>query len=292
MMERHALEQAFRAFLDAREQVPLAPDFPFRYGLVDEVKSGSWRFMRGEMIADHLRETTNLMNEWWSRLRDWNAWLAVLDAIADEQEAWRLRQDLVEPLVFWCMLRPSAMRELFGFIATHALHQANLVVDRNYRDRLDEDAKNRHLNRDQREQQLRRIGARWPGCTRFAACLTKADCKGYRDLTFDYRNLASHGMAPRFEFGHTNFVRRAAVPKSELVPQMDGSFSSEATSGMKTVRYDFGGTPPLRLREMHAANQSEFAHARAAFEAYRDLLRELQAAIRSAAAEGPYAAQQ
>ena len=288
MMERHALEQAFRAFLDAREQVPLAPDFPFRYDLVDEVKSGAWRFMRGEMIADHLQETTNLMNEWCSRLRDWSAWQAVLDAIADEHEAWRLRLDLIEPVVFWCMLRPSAMRDLSGFIATQALHQANLVVDRNYRDRLDEDAKNRHLKRDQREQQLRRIGPRWPGCNHFAACLAKADCKAYRDLTFNYRNLASHGMAPRFEFGHTNFVRRAVVPKSEVVWQADGSFSSEATSGRKTVCYDFGGTPPLKLREMHAANQSEFAHARAAFEAYLDLLRELLAAIRSAAAEGPH----
>lgn len=284
MMERHALEQAFRAFLDAREQLPLAPDFPFRYDLTDEVKSGPWGMMAGLMLADLLNETTNLMNEWWSRLRDWSAWLVVHDAIADAHEAWRLQLDLVEPLVFWCMLRPSAMRDLFGFIATHAVHQANLVVDRNYRDQLDEDATNRYLKRDQREQQLRRIGACCPGCKRFAACLTKVDCKSYRDLTRNYRNLASHGMAPQFEFGHTNFVRRAVVPKSELVWQADGSFSSEATSGKRTVSYAFGGTPPLKLCEMHAANQSEFDHARAAFEAYRDLLRELLDAIRSAAA--------
>jgi hypothetical protein len=291
-MERHALEQAFRAFLDARERLPLAPDFPFRYDLVDEVESGSWRTMRGMMIADELREATNLMNEWWSRLRDWSAWLAVHDAIADEHDAWWLRRDLIEPLVFWCMLRPSAMRDLFGFIATHAVHQANLVVDRNYRDLLDEDAEKWPLKRIKREQQLRRIGTCWPSYEYFANRLIQADSEGYRDLTFNYRNLASHGMAPRFEFGHTNFVRRAAVPKSELVPQMDGSFSSESTSGKKTVRYDFGGTPPLKLREMHAANESEFAHARAAYEAYRDLLRELLAAIRSAAAEGPHSAQQ
>ena len=292
MMERRALEQAFRAFLDAREQLPFAPDFPFRYDLVDEVKSGAWRFMRGEMIADHLQETTNLMNEWWSRLRDWSAWLAVHDAIADAHEAWRLRLDFVEPVVFWCMLRPSAMRDLFGFIATHALHQANLVVDSNYRDQLDEDAEKWPLKRSKREQQLCRIGERWSGYILFAERLTEADCTSYRDLTFDYRNLASHGMAPRFEFGHTDFVLRAVVPKSELVWQADGSFSSEATSGKRTVSYAFGGTPPLKLREMHAANQSEFTHARAAFEAYRDLLRELLAAIRSAAAEGPYSVRQ
>lgn len=284
MMERRALEQAFRAFLDAREQLPFAPDFPFRYDLVDEVKSGAWRFMRGEMIADHLQETTNLMNEWWSRLRDWSAWLAVHDAIADAHEAWRLRLDFVEPVVFWCMLRPSAMRDLFGFIATHALHQANLVVDSNYRDQLDEDAEKWPLKRSKREQQLCRIGERWSGYILFAERLTEADCTSYRDLTFDYRNLASHGMAPRFEFGHTDFVLRAVVPKSELVWQADGSFSSEATSGKRTVSYAFGGTPPLKLREMHAANQSEFAHARAAFEACRDWLRELLDAIRSAVA--------
>ena len=284
MMERHALEQAFRAFLDAREQLPPVPDFPFRFDLVDEVRSGSWRFMRGEMIADHLQETTNLMNDWWSRLRDWSAWLAVHDAIADAHEAWRLRLDLVEPLVFWCMLRPSAMRDLFGFIATHAVHQANLVVDRNYRDRLDEDAQKRPLNRSKREQQLRRIGARWSGCNHFTACLTKADSKAYRDLTFDYRNLASHGMAPRFEFGHTNSVRRAVVPKTEIVLNPDGTYSMNEGSTKTAVSYAFGGTPPLKLREMHAANQSEFDHVRAAFEAYRDLLRELLDAIRSAAA--------
>ena len=284
MMERHALEQAFRAFLDAREQLPLAPDFPFRFDLVDEVKSGPWRGIARLMLADHLNETTNLMNEWWSRLRDWNAWLAVHDAIADEQEAWWLRRDLIEPLVFWCMLRPSAMRDLFGLIATHAMHQANLVVDRNYRDRLDEDARGRPLKRSSREQQLCRIGERWSGCKRFAACLTEADCKAYRDLTFDYRNLASHGMAPRFEFGHTNSVRRAVVPKSEIVLNADGTYSVDESSTKTALSYAFGGTPPLKLREMHAANQSEFDHARAAFEAYRDLLRELLDAIRSAAA--------
>ena len=79
-MERHALEQAFRAFLDARERLPLAPDSPFRYDLADEAESGSWRFMRGQMIADELREATNLMNEWWSRLRDWSAWLPLTSA--------------------------------------------------------------------------------------------------------------------------------------------------------------------------------------------------------------------
>ena len=284
MMARHALEQAFRAFLDAREQLPLAPDFPFRFDLVDEVKSGSWRFMRGEMIADHLQETTNLMNEWGLRLRDWNAWLAVHDAIADAQEAWWLQRDLVEPLVFWCMLRPSAIRDLFGFIATHAVHQANLVVNPNCQDRLDEDAEKWPLKRSRREKQLCRIGARWPGCKRFAACLTKADSKAYRDLTFDYRNLASHGMAPRFEFGHTNSVRRAVVPKSEIVLNPDGTYSVDESSTKTALSYAFGGTPPLKLREMHAANQSEFDHARAAFEAYRDLLRELLDAIRSAAA--------
>ena len=286
MMERSALEQAFRAFLDAREQLPLAPDFPFRYDLVDEVKSGSWRLMGGEMIADHLLETTNLMNEWWSRLRDWSAWLAVHDAIADEQEAWLLRRDLIEPLVYWCMLRPSAVRDLFGFIATHAVHQANLAVDRNYRDCLEEDAEKWPLKRSRREQQLCRIGERWPGCKRFAACLTKADCEAYRDLTFDYRNRASHGMAPRFELGYTEVVRRAVVPKSEIVPNANGTSSIIESSTKSVVSYGFGGTPPLNLREMHAANQSEFDHARAAFEAYRDLLRELLAAIRSAAAEG------
>ena len=288
MMERHALEQAFRAFLDAREQLPLAPDFPFRFDLVDEVKFGSWWLNNGEMIADHLQETTNLMNEWWSRLRDWNAWLAVHDAIADAQA----RSDLVEPVVFWCMLRPSAMRDLFGFIATHAVHQANLVVNPNCQDRLDEDAQKWPLNRSKREQQLRRIGVRWPGCKRFAACLTEADCKAYRDLTFDYRNLASHGMAPRFEFGYTNFVHRAVVPKSEIVLNADGTYSVNESSTKTALSYALGGIPPLMLREMHAVNQSEFDHARAAFEAYRDLLRELLAAIRSAAAEGPYSAQQ
>ena len=284
MMERHALEQAFRAFLDAREQLPLAPDFPFCYALVDEMESGSWRLMGGEMIADHLQETTNLMNEWWSRLRDWQAWLDVIDAETDKQQAWEIQWHFVEPLVLWCMLRPSAMRDLYGFVATHAVHQANLVVDRDYRDLLDEDAENRYLKRDQREQQLRRIGARWPGCKRFAACLTKADSKSYRDLTRNYRNLASHGMAPRFEHGHTNFVRRAVVPKTEIVPNADGTYSLNESSTKTVVSYAFGGIPPLKLREMHAANESEFAHARAAFEAYRDLLRELLAAIRSAAA--------
>lgn len=283
-MTRQLLEGAYRRFHDARDALPQPTSSLFQHDLSAEVNTAPWRMFMELMIEDHLSESTNYTNEWCMRLRDWQAWLDVIDAETDKQQALEIQWHFVEPVVFWCMLRPSAMRDLFGFVATHAVHQANLVVDCNYRDLLDEDAKNRYLKRDQREQQLRRIGARWPGCKRFAACLTKVDSKSYRDLTRNYRNLASHGMAPRFEVGYTNIVRRAVVPKPGVVPRADDSFSPEATSGKKAMAYTVGGTPPLRLHEMHAANQSEFAHARAAFETYRDLLRELLAAIRSAAA--------
>ena len=283
-MTRQLLEGAYRRFHDARDALPQPTSSLFQHDLSAKVNTAPWRMFMELMIEDQLSESTNYTNEWCMRLRDWQAWLDVIDAETDKQQALEIQWHFVEPVVFWCMLRPSAMRDLFGFVATHALHQANLVVDRNYRDRLDEDARGRPLKRSSREQQLCRIGERWSGCKRFAACLTEADCKAYRDLTFDYRNLASHGMAPRFEFGHTNSVRRAVVPKSEIVLNADGTYSVDESSTKTALSYAFGGTPPLKLREMHAANQSEFAHARAAFETYRDLLRELLAAIRSAAA--------
>ena len=260
-------------------------DFPLRYDLCDEVNDGPWRMRMGVMLADHLREATNYMNEWWGRLRDWQTWLGVLDGIADEQQAWRVRAELVEPPVSWCRLRPSTMRDLLGFVATHAVHQANLVVDRQYRDRLDEDSAKHHLKRKPREQQLRRVGRAWTRCKRLSEALSRIDTKTYRAVTHDYRNLASHGMAPRFEFGHTNYVRRAIVPKTELLPNADGSFSTPESSGKTVVSYAFGGVPPLSLREMHATNAGEFAPAR---EAYRDLLRQLLGAIRAAATEASH----
>ncbi len=82
-------------------------------------------------------------------------------------------------------------------------------------------------------------------------------------LSSNFRNLASHAIAPRMNVGYTGMVVRTVVPATTMVQQENGSFKSEVIPGKQAVSYGFGGTPPLPMRDVFAANLEEFEKASA-----------------------------
>jgi hypothetical protein len=279
LMERKLFEEAFQKFLDRREAAGAPAGYPLSYELINVAKNGGWDHFIGMMVSDELREVINSLNEWHRYLIDWQAWLEVLKDY-EGNDAWSVRLQFVEPLVFACMFHPSSTRDRFGAIATNAVHQGNLRVDSSYKDRLDQDDKRGgHLKRRETEKQLDRIGGRWKKYPVFGQRLRTTDSQEYRKLTRNFRNLASHGIPPRFEIGETGFVRRSVGPWSETVKQPDGSYKMVQVPGRRAVTYGFGGTPPLGLADMRIANGAEFQSARATLLAYEDLVREILAAM-------------
>ena len=112
--------------------------------------------------------------------------------------------------------------------------------------------------------------------------LKHIDSAEYREVTRDYRNLASHGTPPHFEWGETNVMTRSVVPWSEMVNQGDGTYQLVEHPTRKVVSYGFGGMQPLGLSDMLEINKTQVTLAFAAFHAYQALVEEMIVALDSA----------
>lgn len=194
-----------------------------------------------------------------------------------EEVAWSLQWEFVESIAFQCMFYPAATRDRITLVSTNALHQVRMAADDAYPDRLDSDppkvgARPRVLGRSQKAAQLGRISAPLEGGADFVAMLQSLDGEEYRALTSNFRNLASHAIAPRLSVGYTSMVVRELGQASELVQQASGSFNEEKVPGAQSVSYGFGGTPPLSMRTVFTGNLEEFEKARACFSFYVDIV--------------------
>ncbi len=260
-------ENIFSQFLDIEEQhnysLSLSP-----YDLCREIymgNKGNWKRVPfiNYTIGGELREVINRLNSWCSYLNNWSIWLQVLSK-HNEDEAWNIRSEFVDSLVFFCMFQPSAIRDVLCFIATSAIHQTNLELLPDYKDKLDSDNKNKNknnitLSRKQAEDQLIRLGHKhnWETFNIFYEKLICINSKEYQKVTRNFRNLASHKIAPHFELGEVSFIHRFIKPKTEPILQTDGTYKFIETND-KVVSYSFGGIPPLNLKEMYDANKKEY----------------------------------
>jgi hypothetical protein len=149
-----------------------------------------------------------------------------------------------------------------------------MTADSAYRDRLISDPKPgkedkpRFLSRKESEAQLEDTASALDGGTVFTAALQSIDEDGYLELTRNFRNLASHAIAPCLTVGHANMVVRRVVPATMLVQQPDGSCKDESVPGKQQVSYGLDGTEPLQMRAVFAANLAEFQKASTCFDAY------------------------
>lgn len=198
----------------------------------------------------------------------------------DDEANWTISSHCVEPVATWCLLQPAATRDRLDNIATHAIHHGRLATDPTYKDSLEGDKGNRYLAPPQQERQLAAIGAVWSTLPSFLDHLASVDDTAFRRLTFDFRNQASHSIAPRLEAGFTQMVKRRIEPFQDMVRQPDGAFLLVADPARGVVSYGFGGTPPLPLSNASALVGSAHRKARAAVEAYLALVAEIVAAQR------------
>jgi hypothetical protein len=272
--QRQLYERAHHFFMDRLEVFIDTAEFPLSYDLCEQIKAIHWYTpIMGLSIGNDLCEAINQLHSWYQSLVDLSLWIEVLKEFDDEDQ-WSIRSRYVEPLAFYCMLQPSATRDRFGTIATSALHQANLHVQAGYKDSLDQDRQG-FLSRNKREAQLKRLGSQWSAFQSFLQTLAALDAKEFSQASLNFRNLASHGIAPRFEQGESSFVTRAFVPRSELLEQLDGSYRLVDHPIEKAVSYGFGGTPPLSFQTVHDVCSQQYLKALGAFHAYRSLLREV-----------------
>lgn len=260
---------------------------PFPFDACPLVKQVTWRtspLFADFLVDGELRELTNTLNEWRGALRRWYVWLSVLDGFSAE-DAWDLQWEFVESTAFQCLFYPSAARDRFTFVATNALHQVRMASDAAYPDRLISDPKPGKEDkpgfqpRSKSESQLEEIASPLEGGAAFVAAVRALDEDDYLELTKNFRNLASHAIAPRLTVGHTNMVVRRVVPATTLVQQANGTYKDEPVPGKQHVSYGFGGTEPLQMREVFAGNLAEFQKAADCFNAYVNVLNKALAGL-------------
>lgn len=275
-MRRELFEDAYCKFWDLIEAQKMPSYRCNTFDLCDLVVKAEWCMPFVDfMVKGELAESINQLNAWQRNLEDVKVWAAIL-AEYDENEAWSLRNHFVEPMVHFCLLQPSSTRDRLGRVATNGIHQANLSTKLGYKDALDQDKRKpgKFLRRNEVEVQLQRLAEEWANGDRLLNALRSLDSENYRQQTFEYRNQASHFIAPSLELGEVQIVTRSVVPATHMIQQADGSYRLEEIAGKKAVSYAFGGTRPLTLAEIIEANSREYGFAVATMQAYSDLLRE------------------
>ncbi|HMW18812.1 MAG TPA: hypothetical protein PKN13_13180 [Accumulibacter sp.] len=269
-------EEAYRKFWDFIEAQETPRYRCNSYDLCDLVSKAEWCIpFVGFMVDGELRESINELNAWMCYLDDLKVWLEVLKSYGEE-DAWSLRVHFVEPLVRYCMLQPSSSRDRLGQVAANGAHQANLCVDADYKDVLDQDKlrPGQFMSRKKLEAQLARLLKAWKSGEQLIEALQRMDSETYRQQTYDYRNEASHFIAPRVEFGEVQFVKRRKIPFLEVIKQEDGTARLIKNLEKPRVAYVIGGIRPLTLAEIIEINSQEYDFAVAALRTYSDLLRE------------------
>jgi hypothetical protein len=281
--QRRAVLSEFLDHTEAGGGLLPAPK-PLPYDPVPGIATAAWCFsVAAEMLAGELRELTNQLNGWLANLRRWHAWNEVLGK-HDEEVRWATEREWVEPLAFQCMLQPSAMRDRFIMVATNALHQVRIALDPEFTDTLLGDPttpQERRFfpSRRDKERQLKKLAKTWSAGKAFVQALEKLDDRGHRGLTADYRNRASHGIAPHFSVGYTALVTRTREQATALEKQADGTFRLVPVPDKMATSYGFGGTPPLSMEHARETNRAQFDRARHTFDAYLSLLTEAVTAI-------------
>lgn len=273
---KNFLRASFEDFLKAmdRSVVPQDPYLEYEYPYIAAAR---WHLLADLLIQDELREVTNRIHEWHDMLQRWHAWNQVAAAHA-EIRAWDLRREFMNPLMHTCLLMPSAMRDLFVFVATNAIHQISLSRYPTYPDNLEGDPSAldphpRPLSRRQKERRLTNIAKKVPQAVDFVKSLWRLDDEEYRTTTKDYRNLNSHAIGPRIALGNTRLVTRTVVPSTRLETQGDGTSRLVPIPGKYTATYGFGGLEPLDLEIARESSLSQYRIARSILE---NLLRFVQ----------------
>lgn len=269
----------------AEESEDLQPaPLPFPYRQLPALHDLAWRiFLAPGLIEDDLQELTNGLNQWKGSLRQWHAWTKALASL-DEDTRWGTEIEFVAPLAFMNMFMPSSTRDRFGYIATRAMHQVLLSLDSTRDDLLVGDAQKpgkraRFVSRKDQEDQLAEMVEKWPEGKAFMIALQNLDGKSYADTTGNFRNKASHALAPRFTLGFVETVTRHRRQAIKIQVGVDGHPSEQPVPDKMSAVYTIGGTPPLDMDVARLSNLAQFELAKICFETYVALLRSSIAGI-------------
>lgn len=263
------------ATIKANNLEPSDNFLPYKFNM--QFEQYQWYMFGEEWAEELLRELTNTLNIWHYHLHRWHAWSESLSGF-DEKDAWHLRNEFLDTTVFFCLYRPSAVKDQIIYIATNIFHNIRLgILDGEYKDVLEDDS-NKQLGRDKRFKQLKKIIATWPSGQRLIEGLKKIDNDQYKEATRDFRNQSSHKIPPGLGIGITNMRTRFIKAKTVLKKVSYNLYEDVEVPGELSVYYGFGGTPPLELEYIRKTNLDQLDKVK---NIYHELLTLISVAIKS-----------
>jgi len=258
------------------------------------------------MADDYTRSLINMINTFCSYLDGLSAWSKILKQYSENQRAY-LRFEFVDPVLFFCLNQPYALRNRFVFTSSRLLHESNSVKDSDWKDDLPDD-------KDIGFKTLKRVGEKWEKFGSFVNALIPFNDEEFRKNTSDYRHECHHRISSNFEVGIASIVLRTReykiteqslerlrekeisediISKLEELSKQDYVSKNKFVEYLKRriednqavisllfeycdrrVAYQFIGKEPLTLDELIPLLYSEHSKAVRVFHSFWELLKE------------------
>jgi hypothetical protein len=203
-------------------------------------------------FSSELANTLNVLTRYTHQLTAWRDLLAPMG----QQQQLDAAVDFINPLATVAINLPYVIRSRFIFSAAHLCHQAHRAKQGSaWKDEFPLDGEVWFGAADMH-------GKGWKRYNNFKTRLEKVGARDYQQGTHDFRNAYNHRFSPRIVLGISQVVTRR-------VDKANG-----------TVSYGFGGTPALTLPHVVSLLEAQCQHCYRAFDAFQQLVREHETAIR------------
>jgi hypothetical protein len=204
-------------------------------------------FLYCKMLKSHANVLANDINQLLRDTVKLRVWSEIIEQY-NEQEKFYLIIEFIEHIAFSTLNLPYAIRSRFIFSATHLCHQANRVLQSNWKDDLCND---RSIN----YKHMKNKCTNWKSYSSFEKALNSISDEKFNSETIEFRNRFHHRLPQTIEIGLSNLLNRS---KND-----DGS-----------VSYGFGGRRPLQVKKLIPLFEEQMEKASLCFLAYQDLINE------------------
>lgn len=220
------------------------------------------------MESDYTREIINSLNRFSHEINVIEIWSNHIFPNYSEDEQFELSYYFLNLPLYYCLNQPQSIRDSLIFCATHLCHQANLFNETSdYKDDLPDDRK---INK---KELIKR--AKFWDSNNLLKALDDIASDDFIKKTFNYRNMAHHRIPPSLEYGTTNFVTRIGYKESSFeYITFENGVEIKKTETRKGVSYGFGGTPPLKSKNLINDLKQQLDLLKVAFEAYWEMVSE------------------
>jgi hypothetical protein len=242
-------ENYIDAYINYRDRIETTEWFskPLSYNqiIAPTNVSGYQGFYR-MMLMGHANQLPDDINDLLRTTVSLSVWADIIENYGTEDRLYLL-VEFVNPIAFFALNLPYAIKSRFIFSITHLCHQANRFKISDYKDDLTNDKNIKKSTMDDR-------CSCWEGYSSFKESLNKICNEEYNQKTKEYRHKFHHRLPIEIEVGVTGLMSRMKNGNS--------------------VSYRLGGIQPLSINNLIPVLQNQFHAASECYSKYIGIINE------------------